>query len=118
MGVGTLELRTRPLVLAIDTWPMRGADLGHYKPAEFTVQARDRGQAAVLDAIARTAAEGDHLARLEARGHPIPELAERYWTARQVTVDDLSVRFLTLPAIAWGGGGIEMRYRPAIDLLV
>lgn len=118
MGIGSLELRTRPLTVVIDTWPMRAADLGQRKPADFTAYVKVRGQAAALDAIGRIARDGDELARIEERGRPVVSQAERYFTDRAVTTDDLSVRFLTPPAIAWRGGGVEMRYRAPLDLRI
>jgi hypothetical protein len=117
MGVGRLELATRPLILAIDGRAARGANFGKHQPAELTVVARDRAREKVVEAIARTAREGDRLARLEERGRPVPELAGQYWTDRAVTADDLSVRFMTAPAVTWASGGVAVRYRP-VDLLM
>lgn len=116
MGVGRLELRSHPLTLAIDTWAMRKADLHQMKPADFTAMAKERGRGLVLEAIGEMARQGDALARIEDHGRPVVELARASTAGRNVTSDDLTVRFLTPPAIAWGGGGLEMRYSPSVDL--
>ncbi len=117
MGVGRLELATHPLVLRMDGRAARGANFRQYQPANLTVVERDRARQNVMEAIARTAREGDRLARIEDKGRPVPELAGRYWSERAVTSDDLDVRFMVPPAITWAGGGVRARYRP-VDLLM
>lgn len=115
-GVGWLELTARPLVLTMDGWPTREESLQKLRPSSFAREARDRGLAAGVEAIGRIAREGDIIGRIAQKTDPIPELAGRYWTERQVSTDDLRVGFVTPPDIAWSGGGVEIRYRGGIDL--
>lgn len=116
--MGALELRTRPFYFTLDSWPARGADLNQRKPVEFAAAEAERARGNTLGAIARIAGEGNRLGRLEQGSNPIPELAAQYWTRQEVTTDDLSLRFLTPPALTWVGGGVEASYRPTIDLLL
>ncbi|MGE5553709.1 MAG: DUF6470 family protein [Betaproteobacteria bacterium] len=117
MRVGRLELATYPLVLLMDSWAGRATNFQQYKPANLPAVERDRARQNVLEAIARTAEEGDRLARIEEKGRPIPELARQRGSERTVTTDDLSLRFMVPPTITWVGGGVAIRYR-TVDLLM
>jgi len=73
------------------------ADLGFYRPLAFARQGAAAGKETALRAIARYAAEGDRLARIEDRSFSFGELGEAVWARSR---KELNVAALSPPEVA------------------
>jgi hypothetical protein len=110
---GGVVITQQPLILEIDTWSNRQADLGIYKPLQFIPQARAQAQAAASEATVRIVQEGDQMAHIETKRRMVPEIAEnREAQNAAASSGDLNFSFLSSPSITWSGGGVSIESQP------
>jgi len=69
-----VEIRQPQGILEIDSTPSR-ASIGLKTPTQFAEDQAEAGRQTVLDTIARTAQNGDRLARIANGGNPIADIA-------------------------------------------
>ncbi len=69
-----IEIRQPQGILEIDNTPIR-TSIGLKTPTQFVVDQAEQGRQTVMETIARTAQNGDRLARIANGGNPIADIA-------------------------------------------